>query len=148
MITMQREAFAKWYADAQPLIMAHHQEVTWRTITPEMDLLRYYALEAAGQLLLVTARQGSEMLGYVIASVCRHPNYATKCAFEAAHYLCPSARQGLRSPWFRMVRFTRAEAKKMGAGELVIQSNSGKPIGPLFKAMGFKKTAEIYTGVL
>lgn len=88
------ESLDAMWADAQPLLDGHWRETT---ITPDVPLevnrAAYAAAEAAGQLVILSARRAGQLLGYAVFGVCAPPHHQSlRYGVLDAFYVDPSAR--------------------------------------------------------
>lgn len=110
-VTFRLEDWATYRRDCDRLWLEHHAELAPHGMTMRPDEGAYEALDRAGMLKILTARDGGILVGYVIAVVRRHLHYADYlCAFEDAYYLARSHRHGMTG-----VRLLRAWVRAMQA---------------------------------
>lgn len=91
------ETFSAIHRELLPLFKRHWQEIAIDhehvPLDPDWDC--YFALEAQGKLLFLTARSGRELVGYVSNIVDRHLHYAgTRFAHTEMFWLDPAFRKG------------------------------------------------------
>lgn len=145
MITYQFESFSTFYADSAWLMAEHDKEVSIRGMPYRLDFPLYRHLEATGQLYILTAREAGLMVGYLMFKLARHPHYPILVAWEDAHFLAKPWRKGLLNPWFRMVKLAHRVAKDHGAVEFVMHEKETKPLGPLFRRLGARRSDALWT---
>lgn len=97
MLTFHVEAVEQYIDEAMALLRLHWDEVCARKdamkVDPEWDV--YRALERQGDLLIVTARDGEKLVGYIAYTVRRHLHYrGIVIADEDVRYLLPAYRRG------------------------------------------------------
>lgn len=82
MISIARESFDAAYASAEPLLHEHWREIALYQdqIPLEVDVERYRAADAAGNLVCLSARDAGAMVGYAAWLLVQHPHYRS-CRF-------------------------------------------------------------------
>lgn len=141
------EPWAKFWSDAQPLLVLHYKEVgaldaeyCWKPIESE------YAQAAAKGALIVTSARTADgtLVGYQLSTLVQHPHYAgLLCAFEDAFFLHPNFRLGWTGVY--LIKSALHFLQKRGAKKAFFQSNQLKPTDKLFKALGFVHTHTTYS---
>lgn len=150
-ITYQVESWEKFSRDVQGLWRVHHREVARDKygLEPSPDLTRFRLLEGLGQLLILTARHDGEIIGYFVIVLARHPHYNILVGYEDMHFLLPAYRQGLKTPWTRMLSLVKQVCKAKGCYSLSVHSKPGvNRVGELLGRLGFSRSDEIWTEVL
>ena len=107
------------------------------SIKLDVDFERYKQLDAAGVLLLTTARQDGILVGWYLNILMMHPHYrTTKFAMLDAYYLIPRYRRAANG----LGLFTAMErhAKEAGAVEMVSITKCHADVSPLFDRLGWK----------
>lgn len=140
------EPLAEVYPEAAALTGLH-----WLEIAPYQDLLfvnpdmeLYLATEKAGRLLVITARAGAELVGYLLLQVHRHPHYKhVLCATEDMKYLRPDYRRGMTGA--RLIRFAESQAKERGCRMITQRSKAKSGHGALYRRLGYELMDETYT---
>lgn len=140
------EPLANVYDEASTLTPLHWDEIApykdLLFLNPDMEL--YRASEKAGRLLVITARAGAELVGYLLLQVHRHPHYKhVLCATEDMKYLRPEYRRGMTGA--RLIRFAEAEAKKRGCRLMTQRSKAKSGHGALYRRLGYELMDETYT---
>lgn len=139
------ERYADWIDEAMPLIREHWQEIAedkdLNELNPNHDL--YRRIDDAGALLLLTARVGGDLVGYVLMTVVPHPHYRHRImASEDAHFLHPDYRNGLAG--YRLIRRALAEAKARGADYVTMRTKRRHDHGRLFERAGGRLLDHVY----
>jgi GNAT superfamily N-acetyltransferase len=140
------ESFAAFYADAANLLRLHWDEVAPHkellTLNPDLDA--YDRLEKLGMLCVVTARQASELIGYVLLTMHNHHHYKhVKIATDDIHFLHPLQRKG--SLGSRLIAAAEEEMKKRGVQLMAMRTKVASNHGRLFERRGYVAQDLIYT---
>lgn len=141
MLTFQAEPWAIYHRDCQDLWAAHYDELALRKERMQMkpDVPAYEAMEAAGMLHILVARDAGEMVGYVITVVRKHLHYADVfCGFEDAYFLRQSHRRGMAG--VRLLREWEKAMKARGVQLLFAMTKPWLDMSPLFERLGFTKS--------
>src|SRR5450631_1764467 len=113
LLNFQVEPFAQAWPEVRELAPAHWREVAIDPDIPlDVSVAGYERMEAAGQLLLVTARLEGEAVGYHASFLGPHPTYSGFTALVVGFYLHPDQRRGRNA--FDLFAFVEAEAVKRG----------------------------------
>lgn len=146
MTTYQQETFANWYADAQHLIHQHWAELAMDKgkIPLSMNVEGYQNLERNGSLVIVTARELGDLIGYYLAFVFPHLHYVDMglMAFTDAYWVMPDRRYGVG-----VNLFIEAERvlKAMGVVKGYLSCKVHQDHSKLFEALGWKLTDLCFT---
>lgn len=143
MLSFQREPWARFWAEAQGLWLEHYEEVGAQDEELELDYDFYSALEAAGQLLVVTAREDGKLQGYVMMLVRKHPHYRKICGFEDAYFLRKSSRKG--SAGMGLIQSAMIFAQALGAQKVFWHSKCSKDLSTIFTRLGFAHVDEVWS---
>lgn len=140
------EALSGLWAEIQPLIEQHYEEIAFYKDMPLAPNRKIYdALETSGCLRCYTARTGGgELVGYYIAVVSPMLHYDCLQAMEDVVFLrkdCRSQGAGLG-----LLRFAHAElAREFGTIMLMHHVKLGHPaLGEILKRDGFDAVDTIY----
>lgn len=146
--TFQIEGWEQYYSDPR-------REVLWREHYAELEpshqgrmamgpnLEVYRALDRAGQLMVVVAREAGEMVGYTVTVIRPHMHYPTLCGFEDAYYLTPSSRRG--SVGYRLILETLKHQRKRGCRKTFWMTKEFASVAKLFQRLGMVKCDEVWT---
>jgi GNAT superfamily N-acetyltransferase len=139
------ENLSEVYDEAAGLIALH-----WREIAPYQDITRinpdlelYERLEAAGRLLLVTARDAGTLVGYFLMILAPHPHYRhIVVATEDLHFVHPAARG-----WtgIKLMKFAERMARAQGATLMVGRAKAKSEHGALYARLGYDLMDEVFT---
>lgn len=139
MITFQREILYDVMDDAAPLLEMHYQELTLNkeriVLAPIWE--RYAALEAAGLLVLFTARDEGALIGYSAFFVQSHIHYAdTLVASNDVLFLHPDARKK-PTVGIRLIKFSERELKTLGVNKITWHAKFSNELRSILNRMGY-----------
>ncbi len=146
-LTAQAEPFSRIAGDLPPLFERHWREMGEQDCPLDPDWSQMYVLEAQGQLRIVTARQGSVLVGYIFNVLGRHPHSRSTLFSRIDNlWLDPAYRGG----WF-VVRWLKANEAMLD--ELKIKKRYiGIPnhfmtgrVGNIFRRLGYKSYETVWT---
>ena len=129
------------------LIERHYEEIRDED-TPPVDINWpfFEHLEASGNLLIVTARDGEILAGYVFFVVAPLPHYRTHlAAHDDAHYLSPEYRNGWNG--VRLIRAAEQALKEKGVSRVSFHHKNRADInrGAVFKRLGYAPVETIWS---
>lgn len=148
MLTAQVEPYADCLPELVALYPAHWRELALDQEKPEAalapDYAGYAALDAQGQLMLVTLRDAGRMVGYWITLIRPHLHYS-RCltATMDIYRVLPEARG--RFGGLRMARAVKRELIRRGVKRWFCGSKIHKDSGRLFKAIGMAPVETYYS---
>jgi hypothetical protein len=145
-LSFQVEAFSGAFRDAEKLMRRHWEEIAQnkQLLNLNPDVEKYELLDAAGKLLLVTARCQGVLVGYFLWVLVDHPHYRdVRVADDDLHYLAPEFRVGLSG--YNFVKRACEFAIERGARLLVMREKIGHEHPALMKRLKFKPTDVVYT---
>ena len=147
MITFQIESWQQYFNDPQRLVLwqEHYEELEQahsRQMPMAPDEAFYAALDSAGILVILTARQDGILVGYCLAVIKRHPHYNAVCGFEDSYYLTPRARKG--SIGYRLLKAMRDELTQRGCCRSYWMTKEFASVEVLFQRLGMKKMDSVY----
>lgn len=122
--------------DADALLQAHYEELCLhrdrKALAPRWD--QYTAIERAGNLLVVAARQDGALVGYACFFVAPHMHYsAYTVAVNDVIYVDKSARGTIG---LRLIKACIREAKAAGANHIAWRAKLGTPLIEILKKLG------------
>lgn len=132
--------------EIKPLLEAHYHEVAWYQdkIPFDPDYDKYKALEEAGCLHIVTARQLGKLVGYFVSMVLPGVHYRQNLfAMNDILYVDPSYRGGTVA--YRMFKYAFARLKERGVDVVTIHMKTDAPFENLCKAVGMEKQEYLYS---
>lgn len=93
-LTIAEESFRPFIAEAAPLLAQHWREIArYQDILLDVDVERYVALDEAGHLATIVARQGDRIVGYALFFLQAHPHYRHSVqALQDVVYVDPTVR--------------------------------------------------------
>lgn len=146
MITYQLEDWATYYRDCQDLWLEHYDEIAVQKDKMPMrpDVASYVALEQAGRLQIVTARDDGKMIGYILSVVRPHLHYADVLSgYEDAYFLSKSHRKGMTG--VKLIREAIRYMKAVGVQKAFFMTKVALDMGRIFERLGFSKTDIVYS---
>jgi GNAT superfamily N-acetyltransferase len=114
----------------------------------ECDEEKYAALEQAGILHLVTARNNGELAGYFLVFVTPNAHYkgAGPMAFTDMYFLLPEYRKG--NTGMKLFAFAEETWRQKGCVKAYTSHKLHRDRSTMFKLMGWKPTDMVYSKVL
>lgn len=138
MTQFQVESVEVWAVEATQLIYDHWQELGLDLdleIAPDFGKMKI--LEDLGMFKVITVREDGRMVGYLLAVVNNHLHYRNSppMLIVDAYYVSPECRSGTGA---KLIRFTEALAKEMGAIKIYFSCKVHKDHSKLFTALGYR----------
>lgn len=110
-------------------------------LNPDVDTFR--ALEDAGLLLIVTARDGEKMVGYHVSIVRPHLHYKQSLtAYADMYFIHPDYRQGMTG--VRLFKYLEERLRERGVERIYQGTKVHKDMGRLFERLDYKETERLY----
>lgn len=110
-------------------------------LNPDVDTFR--ALEDAGLLLIVTAREGEKMVGYHVSIVRPHLHYKQSLtAYADMYFIHPDYRQGMTG--VRLFKYLEERLRERGVERIYQGTKVHKDMGRLFERLDYKETERLY----
>lgn len=110
-------------------------------LNPDVDTFR--ALEDAGLLLIVTARDGEKMVGYHVSIVRPHLHYKQSLtAYADMYFIHPDYRQGMTG--VRLFKYLEERLRERGVERIYQGTKLHKDVGRLFERLDYKETERLY----
>lgn len=150
MITYQLETWKKFFASAPPL---------WQTLQNELhdvvssvpgqekiapNAKAYEHLDRLGRLMIVTVRDGEELVGYATTAIHEHPHFMPlKVAFGDAMYLAPKHRKGLAGA--KLFTFTEKKLKELKVQRYYMPVYPRGGQETIFKRLKFTPEHSVYS---
>ena len=133
-------------------------EAHWRAIASDKGVIKlepawdqYLAMEQAGQLHVMTVRDGSALVGYFFAKVCPHLHYASSLtAWSDIFFILPQFMKGLAGG-VRLRRLIREVEKMLGAlgvQKVYIVSKKAHDLSRLLDREGYRFVELVHTKLL
>lgn len=149
-LSYQIEDWATYSRDAEKLWEEHWQTIALdqEHIPLDVDMERYAALDAAGQLHIVTARDdGGVLQGYVLYLVSGHLHYAsTLHALMDVLYLAPAHRRGLAG--YRLLVVAERTLRERGIRKVVMGGKRHYDLAPLYERLGYTEIERNFSKLL
>lgn len=147
MITFQLESWRSYYGDPGlgVLWQEHYDELApahQGRMEMSPDVAMYQAAEAAGSLVIVTARAEGRLVGYCLAFAKRHPHYNALCGFEDSYFLTRRARRGTAG--VKLIKHTLSALARRGCKRTYWMTKEFASIGKIFHRLGMVKMDEVY----
>jgi hypothetical protein len=149
MLSFQLEAWPEIVEELKPLFPRHWQEigVDRDAIPMDMDYEMYEKYNEIGYLKVVTAREGSKLVGYCMGLSTTHLHYkSTLFGLGDLYWLAPEYRSG--SAGVRMFLKFEEVHKVLGARKLTSISKLHRDVSPMFLALGWKPQETTFTKVI
>ena len=139
------ETLDQAFDDAMWLFDLHWQEIALDKakvpLNPDVDT--FWALEDAGLLLIVTARDGKRMVGYHVSIVRPHLHYKhSLTAYADMYFIHPDYRQGMTG--VRLFKYLEGVLRERGVERIYQGTKIHKDMGRLFERLGYKETERLY----
>jgi hypothetical protein len=145
-ISFEVERFSDVIGEMREYFTAHYQELaTFKDKISEVnpDYALYEAMDAAGKLHLVTARDEGKLVGYYVGVVMPQPHYKTTLAAMAdLYWLHPDYRKGFTGVDF--LRFIESSLKERGVQVTVMGTKLSKDLGRLYEHLGYQPTDTVW----
>lgn len=109
---------------------------------------KYEALDKAGILHLVTAREGKTLVGFFLVFVTpnAHYNGAGLMAFTDLYYLLPTFRRGANG--LKIFNFMEKTLKELGVVKIYTSHKLHRDRGDFLRFLGYKATDLVYSKCL
>jgi len=150
MLTAQVERYGEVVEQMVPLYLGHWAEVALDTTRPQAQLAPRYRVyeqrDAAGEVVLVTLRDGGVLCGYFLCFVGPGLHYAyCLTATMDILYVHPAVRG--RFGGLRLIRTMQRELRRRGVHRLFAGEKIGKSsrLGRLFELCGMRAVETYYS---
>lgn len=127
----------QFFNEAVELLIAHREELATdkalMKLKPDFD--KYYALDGTGELMVIGAYRGNEMVGYSVNIITNNLHYADlmMCQNDVL-FLAMGERKGATG--LRLIRKTEQLAKLEGAQIMLWHAKPGTNLDQLMPRMG------------
>lgn len=108
-----------------------------------LDQAGYAAAERAGAHLLFTARDGTELVGYLSMFLRRHVHAQVLSAYQDAIYLSPEQRQGWNAQG--MIAFADITLRERGVGVVYQFVPTAHDFGAVLRQLGYNPTEIVWS---
>jgi GNAT superfamily N-acetyltransferase len=151
MLTYQQDDWPTFTAEARPLWRAHWTEIAnHQDVIPLVpDDAAYTALDQAGLLHVVTARDGGPIVGYVVGILKPHLHYATTPHFHMdVLWLHPQWRKGLAG--YRLLQAVERTVQQRVGGlvKILLGTKTHYDLGALYTRLGYTEIERTFAKVL
>ncbi len=138
MLTLQVESFTELLDELKPLLPLHWEELAINKdkvpLDPQFDI--YIRREAAGEVMMVTARRDGALVGYFIGFVAPGLHYKTCLTLIMdIFFIHPSARNGFAG--VKLFKAVEAEAKRRGVQRIIVGSKIHADASILFERLSY-----------
>ena len=153
------ESWSQYAPDAEKLWPLHWAEIALdqEHIPLEVDMDRYAALDAAGRLHIVTAREDTgrvqgavredPLQGYVLYVVMGHLHYkSTLHAMMDVLYLSPAHRKGLAG--YRLLTLAERTLRERGVKKMLMGGKTHYDIAALYARLGYTEIERHFSKLL
>jgi len=133
------EAFGDCIEELKPLLELHWEEIAVNKekikLNPNYD--QYQALEDAGSLHMVVARDKGKVVGYFISFIVPHMHYQDHLwAMNDILFLHPDYRGGRTA--MKLFAYAEADLKRLNVSVIQLHMKTEFPFEPLAQACGYK----------
>lgn len=135
--------------ELQPLLLNHYHEIAWRQdkIDLNPDYERYFVLEEQEMLMIVTARDDGELVGYSIYFLSPNIHYSDhKFGVNDIVYLDPAYRKSGYA--VALFDFSHKQLKERGCTVATIHMKTKQPFEELALGLGYDKVEYNYSKYL
>ena len=151
MLTFQREPFDAAYPDAEPLLRLHYEELTFGRgrIQLAPDVGRYRALEAEGALVVHTARDDGQLVGYAAWFLTWHMHYRHNLYALNDVFFVDPARRADRWLGYRFIRHIDRDLSNPDHGIDAIKwhAKAHRDFGSMLQRLGYQPEEVIWSKV-
>jgi GNAT superfamily N-acetyltransferase len=146
-LTFQAEPFSPALLDEmQPYFHAHWKEIALLQdkIPLDPDWGKYEEVNRQGKLHILTARDGTKLVGYHVAFIDPHHHYkSTLFATTDIFYLAPEYRKGANG--IKLFARLEEELRKIGVKKMVTITKLHSNVGPIFQRLGWTHVENTFT---
>ena len=139
------ESYSACEAEMRLLYPRHWAELaTDKTIPLEPNYAKYRELDAAGLVLLVTARDDGMLVGYYVGFVLPSLHYSTTPSCHTDMFFVMPEWRGEGLPGLKLFRCVEAELRRRGIVRWYAQSKLHRDTGILLRRLGFRAVETHY----
>jgi hypothetical protein len=143
--TFQVESVAAWEAECKDLVYAHWQELGLDLdleIAPDYEAMKQ--LESLDMFKVVTVREDSRLVGYLLAVVNKHLHYrnSPRMLIVDAYFISPECRSGTGA---KLIRFTESLAGELKAIKIYFSCKVHRDHSALFLKLGYRLSDFAFT---
>jgi len=148
MITYKIDDWMENLPQFKAMSQAHYDEIeTLKEFPLDLDFDAYENLWHLGRLVFVTAKNGNELVGYILFFVAPHM-HSKNCitAHEDIYFLKPEYRKGRNG--IKMFQFAQEHLKAKGVDLILYSTKFEFDNSSLFKYLGCKPIDKVFTKLL
>jgi hypothetical protein len=137
------ETWGAFAPDARGLWLDHHAEASLEFDLPfEIDEELYAALDKAGRLFILTARDEGRLVGYITVTISKHPHYKAMCAFEDMLFVAKPFRFGKglavgEQTGMKLIEKALTHLRRLKVGRAYFRSPLSRDYSALLRRRGF-----------
>lgn len=145
-ITIEQEEFGEVRDEIFELAREHSKEVD-RGMLPEADWDKFEVLDELGNLVIVVARDGGDIIGYLVFIVDNHIHHKSKLfAISDLLYVHPDYRN--TRVFSSMVDYSESFLEDLSVDVVLITFKSYADHPELMSTLGFGKFETVYSKIL
>jgi hypothetical protein len=148
MITYKVDDWMENLPKFKAIIGHHYEEVeTLKSFGLDIDYDTYESLYNSKKLVFITAKEGNDLVGYIVFFVTPHLHYKNcLTAHEDLYYLKPEYRKGFNG--IKMFRFAQDYLKDIGVDLVLYATKVGYDNSSIFKYLGCQPLDKVFTKLL
>lgn len=136
----------EWFDEAEPLFQAHSKEVE---VYDDIPLIAnrgvYLALQDADKILMLTARNDEELIGYLIYIINEDIHHVgSLLAQQDSYFVLKEYRKSLLPVGYRLLDEAESILSKLGVDVVNLYVNKNVDFGPFLEKMGYLQTDTLY----
>jgi hypothetical protein len=139
LLTFQVEPCRVLAQEGRALMREHWEELgkEFGFPEPDPDERFYFAAEAAGKFVCVTARCEGSLVGYFTAMIGQNRHYKTiRVGLEDGYFIHPVYRDYRNARG--LIEATKAALRERGVDKMIVRSKVTHSTGPLLERLGFR----------
>jgi len=148
MITYKIDDWMENLPKFKAISVEHYDEIeTLKEFPLDIDYDTYESIYKAGKLVFVTAKDGDELVGYIVFFVMPHI-HSKNCltAHEDLYFLKPAYRKGHNG--IKMFQFAQEHLKNIGVDLVLYATKFEFDNSSLFRYLGCKPIDKVFTKLL
>lgn len=144
MITYQEESLKEFLVNGKYLWLKHYEKMGDKTTPLSLAFDTYEYLEKFSDLIIVTVKEDTTLIGYCVVVIQQHPHYSsTSYGIEDAFYIdaekCPGL--SLAPRYYKLLSKVLQVAVRRGVNKIVFTT---KGLDSVLKVIGFHPAGTIY----
>lgn len=133
------ERMEECWSEIVPMVQDYFESID-RLYFPSYD--RYREYEEAGNLFIVTARDGHRLVGFAIMYVSRSMHTQQLGGHEDLFYLLPEYRKGWNA--LKLLSISEEKCREMGCSEMNMNAMIGSKSGAILSGRGYAIVSQQY----